>query len=334
VTARHQLRMAARFAAFRLRELHPFEVQAALLNACNLKCVYCRCPEIATRLLTTEQWRATVSGLATLGTLRIKWQGGEPTLRPDFRELCAEAQKAGIVTAVVTNGYAIADDQALLDHLDEVVVSLDSPRAEVNDTLRGEGCFERASRALDLALGRGLRAFVNMVLTQRNLPDLEAMLTFCEERGAKLNAQPAVFGRLFYDDRARELGLTDDQIRDVHRRLARWKRQGRAVMFSAAAYEKVLGWADLDTLTVPSEGQSDCMAGRDYVHIEPNGNVHPCIMHGGEFQPKNVVRDGLEEALRHARRHDCGDCWIAYLNERKLVFGLRPGALLEVVRRG
>ena len=105
-------------------------------------------------------------------------------------------------------------------------------------------------------------------------------------------------------------------------------------MFSAAAYEKVLDWADPPTLSTPSEGESDCMAGRDYVHIEPNGDVHPCVMHGARFEPKNILRDGLEAALRHVRRHDCGDCWSAYLNERKLAFGLRPHALLEVVRRG
>jgi MoaA/NifB/PqqE/SkfB family radical SAM enzyme len=331
---RHHLKMAARFAAGRLRAVHPFEVQAALLNACNLKCVYCRCPEIRTRLLTTDQWRSTIRGLAALGTLRIKFQGGEPTLRGDFRELCAEAQAAGIRTAVVTNGYGIADSPTLLDHLDEVVVSLDSHRAEVNDALRAGGCFDRASRALALARARGVRTFVNMVLTRENLPDLEGMLDLCEASGARLNAQPVAFGVVFYDERARALALSADQTRDVHRRLAAWKRAGRAVMFSAGAYEKVLSWPDLRSLTVPSAGESACMAGKDYVHIEPNGDVHPCVMHGPPFEPKNVVSDGLEAALRHAQRHHCGDCWSAYLNERKFVFGLRPSALLEVVRRG
>jgi MoaA/NifB/PqqE/SkfB family radical SAM enzyme len=333
IRPRH-LKMAARFAAGRLRELHPFEVQAALLNACNLKCVYCRCPEIRTRLLSTGQWRQVIQGLAALGTLRIKFQGGEPTLRPDFRELCAVSQQAGILTAVVTNGFGIAETPALLDHLDEVVVSLDSPRAELNDELRGPRCFEHATRAVDLARQRGVRVFVNMVLTQRNLADLEAMLEFCEARGARLNGQPATFGRVFYDDRARALALSTLEVQAVHRRLAAWKRDGRAVMFSAGAYEKVLRWPDADVLTAASDGESGCMAGRDYVHIEPNGDVHPCVMHGAPFEPLNILRDGLEAALRRAQRHECGDCWSAYLNERKLVFGLRPSALLEMARRG
>lgn len=333
IRPRH-LKMAARFAAGRLRALHPFEVQAALLNACNLKCVYCRCPEITTRLMSTDQWRTVIRALAALGTLRIKFQGGEPTLRPDFRELCAVSQEAGILTAVVTNGFGIAQSPALLDHLDEVVVSLDSPRAELNDELRGPGCFEHATRTLDLARQRGVRVFVNMVLTQRNVADLEAMLEFCEARGARLNGQPATFGRVFYDDRARALALSGEEVQAVHRRLAAWKREGRAVMFSAAAYEKVLRWPDPGVLTEESEGESGCMAGKDYVHIEPNGDVHPCVMHGARFEPLNIVRDGLEPALRRAQGHDCGDCWSAYLNERKLVFGLRPAALLEMARRG
>ena len=44
LAARH-VRFAARFAAHRFRALHPFEVQAAVINACNLRCVYCRCPD-------------------------------------------------------------------------------------------------------------------------------------------------------------------------------------------------------------------------------------------------------------------------------------------------
>ena len=136
---RRHLKAASRYLAHRFRELHPFEVQAGLLNACNLRCVYCKCPEIKTTLMTTEQWRAIIRGVSSLGTIRIKFQGGEPTLRADFREISAEARRAGLITAVVTNGLPVADEPALLDYLDEVVFSLDSVSAEINDRLRGEG---------------------------------------------------------------------------------------------------------------------------------------------------------------------------------------------------
>ena len=58
------LRFAARYAAHRFQTLHPFEVQAALLNACNLRCAYCCCPDLKTDLLDTAQWTDVIRGLA------------------------------------------------------------------------------------------------------------------------------------------------------------------------------------------------------------------------------------------------------------------------------
>jgi len=330
----YHLRAAARYAAHRLQAVHPFEVQAVLLNACNLRCVYCLCPEIKTRLMSTEQWKAVIRGLSRLGTLRIKFQGGEPTLRTDFRELCAEARASGMRTATITNGWPTAENPALLDYLHEVIVSLDSPRADVNDRLRGAGCHEHAVRTLELAAERGVRAYVNMVITRDTLPDVESMLEFCEARGFGLNAQPVGFGSASYDEAARPMALSPDETRTTQRRLAQWKREGRPLMFSPAAYEKALSWEDLGEPTTPSRGESSCMAGKFYVHIQPNGDVHPCVQHRAHFTAKNILSDGLDGALRHAQVHDCGDCWIAYLNERKNVWGLKPAALLAILRRG
>jgi MoaA/NifB/PqqE/SkfB family radical SAM enzyme len=333
LTTRH-LRMAGRFAAHRWRALHPFEVQAAVLNACNLRCVYCRCPDEKTDLMDTAQWTAAIRGLAAVGTMRIKYQGGEPTLRQDFRALCAASQAAGIVTAVITNGLQFAAKPELLDHLDEIVFSLDSTTPAHTDRMRGAGVHARTVEGIEIARARGIRLFINMVVTGQTVDEIEAMLDFCEARGIGLNAQPVVFGRKYYDDAARPFALSDAQVRAMHRRLAEWKRQGRALMFAASTYENVLDWSDYGEISERSADGSSCMAGRFYIHIEPNGDVHPCVQHTADFQPKNIVRDGLESALFHAQRHDCRDCFSAYLNERKALFGLRPRALLELARRG
>jgi MoaA/NifB/PqqE/SkfB family radical SAM enzyme len=333
LAARH-MRFAARFAAHRFRALHPFEVQAAVLNACNLRCVYCRCPDEKIDLMDTEQWTAAIRGLGELGTMRIKYQGGEPTLRHDFPTLCAAAQAAGIATAVVTNGLQFAAQPELLDRLDEVVFSLDSPTPAHTDRMRGDGVHARAVEGIELARARGLRVFINMVVTAQSIDQIEPMLEFCEARGIGLNAQPVVFGRKYYNDAARPYALSNDQVRAMHRQLVAWKRAGRPLMFAASTYENVLDWPDYGELSRRSTNGSACMAGRYYVHIEPNGDVHPCGQHAADFRPKNIVRDGLEAALTHVQRHDCRDCFSAYLNERKALFAMRPMALWEMARRG
>src|ERR1700687_45392 len=328
------LKMASRFVTHRLREIHVLEVQAVLLNACNLRCAYCCCPEIKTRLMTTAQWIDVIQGLARVGTMRIKFQGGEPTLRRDFDDLCAETQRNGILAAVITNGLEVAKRPTLLDHLDEMVFSLDSVTPEINDRLRGPDTHAQVVAAIDMARQRGLPTYVNMVVTRDNLDELEPMLEFCEARNVGLNAQPVLFGTEFYDAAARHLALTTEQIRDMHRRLATWEPHGRGVMFSAPIYEKIVNWPDHDVLATRTAGTSDCMAGKYYIHIAANGDVHPCVQHNASLTPKNIVADGLEEALRHVQRHDCGDCFMGYLNERKAVFSFKPTALRELILRG
>jgi MoaA/NifB/PqqE/SkfB family radical SAM enzyme len=296
--------------------------------------VFCRCPEVESPLLTTAQWQGILRGLSRFGTIRVKFQGGEPTLRPDFREICAEAKKAGMITAVVTHGMHIASRPFLLDYLDEVVVSLDAPDPEVNDRLRGAGAFDGAVGAIARARVAGLRTYVNMTVCKENYGAVEAMLEFCEQKGIMLNVQPVKFGRIYYRDEAKDLALTGGQIRSLHERIVGWKKQGRKLMFSAGAYKRALTWDDLSVLTLRSGGRSRCICGRDYIHVEANGDVIPCIQHGASLLPKNILRDGLREALRNVRDHDCGDCWTAYLNERKALFSLKPEAIRELFRRG
>jgi len=338
IRSRH-LRMAARYLLHRPRKLHPFEVQANLCNTCNLRCVYCRCPEVETELLTTEQWLGIIRRLRRLGTLRIKFQGGEPTLHPDFRELSRATKKAGMISAVITNGLPAASQPSLLDYLDELVVSWDSPHRETNDRLRGKGAYEGAKRAIELGLERGLRTYVNMLLTSENLAHFDDMLDYCESRGIKMNAQPvmyeqkSVYGE-YFDDTVKKIALTSEQIRSLHRRLAEGKRQGRKFLFSSLAYQKTADWEDYSRSTVQKPGQSPCMAGKYYFHIEPNGDVLPCALNESPFTPKNILKDGLEDALHHAKHHNCWDCWMVYMNERKALFGLKLEALLEIIKRG
>lgn len=330
-----QLRFAARYLRHRFAAVHPVEVQAVLLNACNLRCAYCKCPELKTAVLSTAQWLDVVRYLATVGTLRLKWQGGEPTLHKDFRRLCAAVQAAGMCCAVVTNGTQIAADPSLLDHLDEVVFSLDSVTPAHTDAVRGAGVHAAVLRAIAVAqrAAHRPRLFVNMVVMRDNAAEMEAMLAFCEAEGLGLNIQPAVFGLPYYDDGAQPLALDNGETRALFHRLAAWKRQGRPLMFAAATYAAATAWPDYRALTTPAPQGSDCVMGRDYVHIEANGDVLPCIQTCGTVTPKNLVRDGYEAALRHVQRHTCGDCYSAYLTERKALFGLRPAAVLEYLRR-
>ena len=329
-----RLRTGRRLVKSLFCRVHPLEVTAQLWNTCDSRCVYCRCPDVQTRIMSTEEWLEIIRELGRLGTIRIKFQGGEPTLRPDFAELSREARRAGMITAVISNGLRFAANPGLLDGLDEAVISLDSLRPEVNDELRGEGAYQGAMSAIDLSLRRGLKTYVNMALSRRNVEDLEPMLAHCERHGIRMNAQPVKFGVRYYDDRARGIALAPDEIRRVYRRMAGWKREGRGLMFSPASYLKAVEWPDLTRNSVKSPGKSKCVAGKYYFHIDPDGDVIPCIPNGADFVPKNILKDGLAGALKHTASHNCGDCWSPYLNERNLLYHFDPAAIRGYLKRG
>ena len=324
---------ALHYLRYRFQPLHPFEVQAVLQNDCNLRCTYCRCPETKTDVMPTADWLRIVEQFAKLGTYRIKYQGGEPTLRADFAQLCAATRRAGIRAAVVTNGWRIARNPSLLDELDEVVVSVDALTPERHDRYRGAGSHAAAMKAVTAAIERGLKTFVVMVVHRDTIDEVEAMLEHCEAIGAGFHAQPVVFGSIYHNDDASFLALGPEGERALNLRLAEWQRQRRGLLFSAGAYERSAAWPHADHMSRRGAMPSGCMAGRFYVHLEANGDVHPCGLHNATFTPKNAVRDGLEAALHHARHHDCANCCHAYLNERKALFGLSPPALLQLLRR-
>jgi MoaA/NifB/PqqE/SkfB family radical SAM enzyme len=329
---KNKIRLVARYLRRRVSRIHPVEVQACITNQCNMKCRYCACPTLPPDDLPEEAWLTIIRGLGRYGLARLKFQGGEPTQRPDFGRLTAEAKSLGLITAVATNGTFIKDKPALLDDVDEVIVTLNSLRRDVQDDLRGEGSYDAVLRTMEIAQARGVKVFNNMVVNTRNFGELEAVFDFCERRGVVFHAQPVVFGRVFFDSSAKDLQLSHEETRSLNLRLAEWKRRGRRVLVLPSSYERSARWHDYNDLNLPGEAWSSCFAGRDYVHIEPNGDVFPCNLHIGFFRPKNAARDGLGPALLPARRHRCKDCWHPYFNERKSMFGLRWEAVRSVFR--
>jgi hypothetical protein len=61
--------------------------------------------------------------------------------------------------------------------------------------------------------------------------------------------------------------------------------------------------------------------------MEPNGDIYPCVLQIGTFQPKNAFRDGVETAWQHASNHSCFDCYNTWLNENRGIFDLHPAIL-------
>jgi len=114
-------------------------------SRCNCRCVMCDIwKETATHALTPGCLDAQLSSVEAL---QVKWvvlSGGEPLMHPELFGLCEVIRRRGIRITLLSTGLLLdrfAD--SIVNHVDDVIVSLDGPR-EVHDAIRRvSGAFDR-----------------------------------------------------------------------------------------------------------------------------------------------------------------------------------------------
>jgi MoaA/NifB/PqqE/SkfB family radical SAM enzyme len=307
----------------------PFFVQYSLLNACNSKCRYCDSPNRDDAQLDTDTHHRIVGEFARLGSVRVKFLGGEPLLRDDIGELIAEVNRLGMRSAMVTDGFLIPKKLDAVRRLDGLVISIDG-NEEAHDWQRGRGTWKKVMKAVECCAREDIDFFLTAVVTRRSSGELDWLLSLARRLGVMVNFQMPQFNPTVYGERAREWLPEPDEIRTILTRIIEAKRSGAPVLFSVDSYRHTLEWRDFGRERDVRPGEvSPCRAGRYFIHMEPNGDVYPCVLNIGSFEPKNVVTDGVEAAWKHTWNHGCFDCYNTWLNENRAIFDLRPSVLLN-----
>lgn len=123
-------------------------------TVCNLACTHCFVSCSPTNhtheLMSLEQVRPYLAEGAALGIKEYYFTGGEPFLNPEMEAILEATLRYGPAT-VLTNGLLLGAQrcrrlQALSDasrYSLDFRVSLDGYDAAINDSIRGEGTFER-----------------------------------------------------------------------------------------------------------------------------------------------------------------------------------------------
>ena len=92
------------------------------------------------RYLETEDWEKILSSAWDWGIPHVVFTGGEPTLRPDLRDLIGYAEKLGQVTGLITDGLRLAEKDyltQLLDAgLDHLMIVLDESQEQAWEAIR------------------------------------------------------------------------------------------------------------------------------------------------------------------------------------------------------
>jgi radical SAM protein with 4Fe4S-binding SPASM domain len=249
---------------------------------CNLDCRHCYCnlPANDARAkdaeLALEQIERILAEARDMGAFWILLTGGEPLVRPDFRDIYLACKRLGLVTTLFTNATLIDEEWAELIAAHRpfrVEVTIHGSRAEVHDGVtRTPGSFEKCLRGVTLLKKAGVRVGLKAMVLASNIHDMDGIAALAARMGLPFRMDPVVHAR--YPDvphsrggepRRERIGAEEVLYVDRHfyARAEAWEKTcDHLASLSCADQTKVLS----------------CGAGRSSLHLDPDGTARPCAM--------------------------------------------------------
>jgi cyclic pyranopterin phosphate synthase len=307
-------------------------LRVSLTEACNFRCRYCLPngykPTSSDAFLSRLEVQNLVKAFAEMGTVKVRFTGGEPTLRTDLVEIIrATKQIPGIESvALSTNGWNlrhIARDlkKAGLDQVNVSVDSLNRERfADWTGTEKSAGKLDEVLAGIDEALAVGIKKVkINAVLTKENFVDdfgdfqdwvrhKPVCVRFIELMPTAQN-QELFFAQHIRSDQLRAKLLAEGWAPQV-----RGTSDGPATEFCHPEFNGRIG------LIAPYEKQF--CEGCNRLRVTSRGSLRLCLFGEGEhaLRPllqnseqildlQNYVRQvlGLKDASHHLPDHNYGD---------------------------
>ncbi|HEX9006657.1 MAG TPA: radical SAM protein [Bacteroidota bacterium] len=151
-------------------------------EGCNLHCVTCSYRKPLAGEMSLADIVQLGGALKRFGLRHIVFSGGEPLLRRDFPEICRVFSELGVKQSMLTNGVLLAKRMPEVgQYLDEIIVSIDGPTAEIHDPIRGTS-FGQIIRGIRKAQEqtRRITLSVRTVIQKANFRTLAAMVRLAE----------------------------------------------------------------------------------------------------------------------------------------------------------
>ncbi|SFG94058.1 radical SAM additional 4Fe4S-binding SPASM domain-containing protein [Desulfotomaculum arcticum] len=281
--------------------------------------------------LSTEEALQAVDSFTRAGVTGIAFTGGEALLRDDFFQVAGYAVSRGIPCYVATNGSPLTGER--VRSLKEagvslVHVSMDSPDPAAHDAFRGTpGLHRMAVEGIKRCVEAGLQVSLAATATKKNWADIPKLLDFGDELGADwllvYNFIPTGRGTAILDP-------SPEEREELFRQL--WKRSSQTRRIRVSAFAPQFGLTGvkegcsgllathyLDPVLFKKhqsiiKSSAGCMAGKNYLAMEPNGRLKPCTflpVHIGNIRQDNLERLWLNSpVLAQLRDPDCvsGSC--------------------------
>lgn len=262
----------------------PWTILLDPTTACNLKCKGCWAAEYGNSLnLSYEQINDIISQGKELGIYFYIFTGGEPLVRKkDILKICEKHNDCEFL--IFTNSTLI--DEEFIDEmlrLKNIVPAISVEGSEfTTDARRGDGIYNKVIKSMKLLKDNKLPFGISCCYTSQNYKSI-----ISEEFVDEMIERGALFAWYFHfmpvgEGTGKELLPKPDQRKHIYHQLRKFRKT------------KPLFFLDFQN---DAEYIGGCIAGgRNYLHINANGDLEPCVFI--HYSDSNIKEKTLVESLQ------------------------------------
>ncbi len=313
----------------------PLGIKCELTYRCNFTCrhCYCRLPQksmLANSELSFKEWDRILGESVDEGALFLTFTGGEPLLRPDFKDIWKMAKRRGLLISLFTNGSFI--NEKYVEFFQQwsptnISITLYGATESTYQTVTGiPGMFSKVLANIELLQKANIPVSTRSIITKRNITEfreLEELNNHYVDSffwDAELFGTSEHGGGFPFQERLSPEELVELEFN--HRE----RREGLEEYFPAY----------YGTSEVPVNSYR-CSLGKRGFGIDPYGKMHACLV----LEPikydlrKGTIRDGWYNYIPKAIKKlewgssPCRKCDLALFCRICPAYSLREGGLQE-----
>lgn len=241
--------------------------------------------------------------------------GGEPLMRDDLEECCAEIYAKGFPWGMVTNGLYLTPQRLaglLKAGLHSITISLDGLEEDHNWMRGHKQSFQRVDQAISMLVQVPQLTFdIVTCVTRRNYAKLNDIKEYLISKGVQRWRIFTVFpaGRAANDP---DMKLTDDEFRGTFEFIRQTKKDGR--IHCNYGCEGFLGNYEGEV----RDYFFSCQAGVTTGAVLIDGSVSACTSIRSDYHQGNIYEDDFMEVWEHRfhpyrnrewmKKDDCAEC--------------------------
>lgn len=273
-------------------EIRPRVAFLEVTSKCSLECKHCINYKYDGKDLCLDDIHFILKKLREGGVKLIKFTGGEPFDRDDFKQIVFQCEDIGLKYIIYSNGMNLGFDWLnSLSNLDSIRISFDGYK-QTHDYIRGKGNFDIVFQNLinSVKIYPNIKFVVNYTVNTQNYNQIEDFDRLLSEYGLDVSIN---IGFVKYAGRAMEqdeLLFSKEKAESVYliiqQELMQCSHINRFSMLSEFYLENYFN-------------TFGCPAAKEAIFIARNGDVYPCGMFKGnkKFYCGNLTCESLDSIL-------------------------------------